>query len=830
MEDFSFKKLLQDCKCICIPEIQRDYAQGRDNEMASEIREGFINSLIPIFAGVLQEKVYLDFIYGYERNGAFEPLDGQQRLTTLFIIHWLFRPDGCEDLIENGQAHLPRSRFRYATRKSSEEFCDALVVRSASELIRQWNDWNKNNSGKAEGASQEEGTIQGEDKSGEKSFSDFIHASEEWFKWTWRYDPTVEAMLKMMDTVLDMLKDNNIKFSSVRYENLDNIKFHKLNLDGQIFTQLGTDEREFKLGEDLYVKMNARGKELSDFDKLKSTLEDELQRQKAEGEINDEDEKIWRNDVDGCWMTYFWQTRGEDDVAEVENKFRRFLNRMIALQLNDALGDDKPQGEEILQKRWDELKKICESTDDSGINKVVERYVSTLHLARFFERNDPGRKFIRLDFRRIIDDVNSILQWVDAEQTKASDITRIACPELQWEPDDDCGSMLPLAESFGHDRRLELSAILSFVRNVDVRQLSENEGVRKDFCDWMRFARNCSLPRNLTQQIDKPYKEANARRAFDRWMELFRARSSADPGYTMRAFIADDLRNAAGIENASVEEERLKARLKNDEEWESVLDEAERNEYLWGQLRAPLNWSKNPDGTHDIGKFKYYAARLNMIFPVADDLKDKFWKAMLCIEDYRFSGQKTLGTFDNDRDFSWKRFMRDEQDGVCAPVLKTFLDSWKEYPDKTLPEFLDSFLSDRSGGITDWRKYVLGIDGLSTNYCQTRGILVDKNGTNIKGHMWLFPKKYIGETVRSYEVFITYLKHCPKPDTVKEDLYDSIIPDADQKNSIVLDNNGDCRRIQVSGNGLYLYKTNQGDETLSADEVINRLRGDGFIS
>lgn len=821
MEDFSFKGLLKECGSICIPEIQRDYAQGRDNEKVCEIREGFINALIPVFAGG-QENINLDFIYGYERNGAFEPLDGQQRLTTLFIIHWLFRPDNCEDLTENDQWHSkPRSRFRYATRKSSSEFCDALVVRSASELLRQWTDWNKKT----------EDSGQAEDKCQEKPFSDFIRTSEEWFKWTWRYDPTVEAMLKMMDTILEILDDNKIKFSAVKYENLDHIKFHKLNLDGRIFTQMGLEEREFKLGEDLYVKMNARGKELSDFDKLKSTLEDELQRQKAEGGIDGDVEKDWRNNIDGRWMTYFWQTRGEDGVVAVEDRFRRFLNRMIALQLDDALGDENLQEEDILKKRWHELKGLCQSTEDSDIDKVVERYVSTLHHARFFEGKDPhGHKFIRLDFKRIIADVNSILQWVDAEQKNAKDITQIACQELKWEPDDR-GSMLPLAESFPHDRRLELSAILSFVRNVDVWQMNENQGVQKDFCDWMRFVRNCSLPRNLTQQIDKPYKEANARRAFSLWMELFKQRSLATQGYTMRDFIADALQYAHGIENASVEEEKLKVRLKkNDEEWECVLNAAESNRYLWGQLRAPLNWSKNPDGTHDIEKFKYYTDRLNQIFPMADALKDKFWKAMLCIEDYRFSGKRTLGIFDNDRDVSWKRFMRDEQDGVCAPVLKKFIDSWKDYPNETFSEFLDRFLMDRSGGITDWRKYVIGIDGLSTEYCRAQGFLVDDNKTGIQGHWWLFPKKQIGQARISYEVFITYLFHCPKPNDIKVSRFHSIEPNADQKNSILLEGNGDYRRIQVNGDGLYSYRTSQGEEKLSADNVINRLRNDGFIS
>lgn len=190
------------------------------------------------------------------------------------------------------------------------------------------------------------------------------------------------------------------------------------------------------------------------------------------------------------------------------------------------------------------------------------------------------------------------------------------------------------------------------MRNVDVRQLNGKQGVQKDFCDWMRFVRNCSLSRNLTQQIDKPYKEANARRAFSRWMVSFKQHSLATQGYTMRDFIADALQYAPGIENASVEEEKLKVRLKkNDEEWECVLNAAESNRYLWGQLRAPLNWSKNPDGTHDIEKFKYYTDRLNQIFPMADASRINSGKPCCVLKITAFQAKErsvfliTTGTF-----------------------------------------------------------------------------------------------------------------------------------------------------------------------------------------
>lgn len=82
---------------IRIPMIQRDYAQGRPswvnsrNRFLSDIQESLMPSGKPL---------HLDFIYGIKQDEdsvrAFCPLDGQQRLTTLFLLHWsLAARDGC---------------------------------------------------------------------------------------------------------------------------------------------------------------------------------------------------------------------------------------------------------------------------------------------------------------------------------------------------------------------------------------------------------------------------------------------------------------------------------------------------------------------------------------------------------------------------------------------------------------------------------------------------------------------------------------------------------------------------------------------------------------
>src|SRR3954452_18231742 len=72
---------------IEIPLIQRDYAQGRNTQAVKRIREQFVGTLCDALMPE-GEPVDLDFVFGdVEESGKFVPLDGQQRLTTLFLLH-----------------------------------------------------------------------------------------------------------------------------------------------------------------------------------------------------------------------------------------------------------------------------------------------------------------------------------------------------------------------------------------------------------------------------------------------------------------------------------------------------------------------------------------------------------------------------------------------------------------------------------------------------------------------------------------------------------------------------------------------------------------------
>ena len=73
---------------IVIPIIQRDYAQGREGK--EDLRKRFLGSLRNALSN--SKELVLDFIYGMQhKRGAqylLVPLDGQQRLTTLWLLHW----------------------------------------------------------------------------------------------------------------------------------------------------------------------------------------------------------------------------------------------------------------------------------------------------------------------------------------------------------------------------------------------------------------------------------------------------------------------------------------------------------------------------------------------------------------------------------------------------------------------------------------------------------------------------------------------------------------------------------------------------------------------
>lgn len=298
-----------------IPLIQRDYAQGRDDPRTSAIRARFLDALH--VALTKDEPIGLDFVYGEVRDGTFEPLDGQQRLTTLFLLHW-YIASRCGALDET---QLWR-RFTYATRPSARRFCERIAKNPLPpELADAPAMW---------------------------------ITDQSWYLHLWRFDPTIQAMLVMLDSIAQRFssEDATLVWERLTREDRPAIWFQLLPID------------EMGAAEDLYIKMNSRGKPLTPFEAFKAHLGQLV----AEAGGHDD----FGHKIDGAWTDLLWPYRGENDI--VDDEFMRyfdFLMEVCEWREGRVRSDDAVTPEQRIsgllassnQRRQEHLNFICAAFD-----------------------------------------------------------------------------------------------------------------------------------------------------------------------------------------------------------------------------------------------------------------------------------------------------------------------------------------------------------------------------------------------------------------------------------------------------------------------------------
>lgn len=248
-------------KKIVIPIIQRDYAQGRKS--AERVRERFLDSL---YGAVTVAPITLDFIYGdIDEAGIMTPLDGQQRLTTLFLLHWYAAKRGSV----SPQEYAFLKNFSYETRYSARDFCALLI-----DYVPSF----------------------------EQDISEEI-IDQPWFPLDWKKDQTISSMLVMLDAIHKKFADVEKLWETLKG---DAISFYFLPI------------KDMGLTDELYIKMNSRGKPLTLFEHFKAELERNLR-----SISNVDAERIMRK-VDIDWTDMLWGYRGEDSI--IDDEFLRYFH------------------------------------------------------------------------------------------------------------------------------------------------------------------------------------------------------------------------------------------------------------------------------------------------------------------------------------------------------------------------------------------------------------------------------------------------------------------------------------------------------------------------
>lgn len=318
----TFPRLMAEESVVIIPKVQRDYAYGRKEAKVEAVLDGMLGTMLDAVCN--NEDVIFDFVYGgpYVKNGVdasgLTPLDGQQRLTTLFLLYFyasLVQPG----VTDNEVAWL--KKFRYETRQSATDFCEALIDTVRGYLLERPKVIVKTEDGEKEtdGKSIFDDVIEGR-----ANLANEISGHPKYMP-SYDSDPTIESMLNVLERIDSIYKSNPMPELWTRLMTGDNIRFYALSLD------------KFGLSDDLYIKMNSRGKKLTPFEIFKSDLE------KAIAKIDGDLKSDVANKLDNAWMDIVWDFANPDVSGEGESRdtivrraddgYMQLINNILRLEL-----------------------------------------------------------------------------------------------------------------------------------------------------------------------------------------------------------------------------------------------------------------------------------------------------------------------------------------------------------------------------------------------------------------------------------------------------------------------------------------------------------------
>lgn len=613
---------------IRIPMIQRDYAQGRPswensrNRFLSDIRESLIQERKPL---------HLDFVYGIKQDedgsDAFCPLDGQQRLTTLFLLHWyLAARDGCfadfQDVFRNAS---DQSRFTYQVRPGGRAFFQALVEQAPS--------------------AQECKTTQPTE----------WFRQQFWFRSIWERDPSVAGALVMLDAIHLYFKDH----SKATFRNLmegDRITFQRLDLDA------------VGLHDDLYLRMNARGRPLTTFETFKARfvklLENKFPGADQLGSCTVKSAKDFANRIDTAWLDFIWNHYGPTDSNSDDTSFvdDALINLFRAVALA-SLEPTKVNAEKIAEKK-----------DSANVSFLAQG-----------KKGEQGKQIFP-DY-----DDFEIGGWLTTKFT--THLIHVleaceSCKEVGSSSDSDFILFQP--PWFGRDRLLDLvvrhgdkkpdyADFLQFaacIRFLTAHGPLLNNEHRIEFHEWNRVVRNLVVNSDVRAET---------------FLEILSGldqlvKGSEDKG--ILAFLAEAEGKLPGFHEDQTIEERFKARLiQAGDSWRSRIYIAENHDYFRGQIGFLLEFSgadpRAQNQTSAQNHFDTYLQRASEMFgPGGLNSEPAYlWeRALLAIHDF-FAGEgwQIWSFLENERgsapawkQTSWKRLLRDS--GNRRSSLKTLWD------------------------------------------------------------------------------------------------------------------------------------------------------------
>lgn len=652
-----YKQLFQRHKHIRIPLIQRDYAQGRPAEI--EVREQFLSTVKEALKKTSNDPTLplnLDFIYGSvegREETRFLPLDGQQRLTTLFLLHWYLawrdeQWDMFTQVFQTGQ----RSRFAYSVRPSSNDFFDALIHYRP--------DLRPENVGKLAP----------------------LISDQPWYVRNWRLDPTIQSVLHMLEAIHKHFVSSTGFFNRLMDESHPAITFQLLDL------------QNFGLSDDLYIKMNARGKPLTAFETFKARYEQELKKQ-FEGRLFNIGEQSFSaadyvaRRLDTTWADLFWALR--------DRRSNLFDSALMNVFRAVALVTRKPDRGAYL--------------NDVGALRLSMPSYTDFH----------SREWLDEHFTL------GIIHLLDVWSAKNGKLTTLLSDSRYFSEKSIFDQIVSSGANRPYAELVQFAAYVAFI--------VKHDGVVDSLVlqEWMRVIKNLS--------VNTEYNRLDDMRRSIAGLNLL-----LDHSYNILQYLAAEDARITGFNEQQIAEEKAKAELLLAHgAWRELIDRAESHGYFQGQIEFLLDFSGILETAGSVGivsldeeghlhrqeEFHDFLQKAEAMFTSSGlvALADFRWeRALLCIGNYLLPSGRNHSFLVNPptEPASWKRLLR----GIGTKNLgprRVLGDLWKRLNSvQNLSTQLDEII-DGTEDLLPWREAFVRTPA-AIGYCSRRLIRRGDNG------------------------------------------------------------------------------------------------------
>lgn len=634
---------------IVIPQLQRDYIQGQREDILSPL----LSSLVDAITDTSKKEVHLNYIYGYgtKDNGrsGFIPVDGQQRLTTLWLLHLYVY-----------SKYFPKEAFNVNLLFRAREYAGRFTCelkKHINELVN----------------------------SKENSIKEAITKAS-WFIAEWKYDKTVDSMIKTLSIIDNRLKNTTREvFNPEGFSRLNRISFQFLNME------------ELGLTDDIYVKMNGRGKPLTYFENLKSWMDS----------YGDNE---WKSRIDNEWASFFWKNRNKNQMhpEEIDDEQQRLfytLSLIYWLQnKNDMLSDIKVDSDSFFET-INYLRSLPTGYSDSAsLSEKPSLEDIKLKIINILRVGKLAIPLYWIENWGIFSE--KVIEWIKTSLDTLTEINDVV--ESQ-------SSLIYF--NFDHTEHTSLvydiamdNAYYDSTIPLLYGLIKTPENCKKEIHQWLRLLRNLVL--NSSIGYDRIVKAFSS---IDLLSELIASSIDTSPVLSTLLCIEQEwnkYESKDGPFTKQMKEECEKAKIANQEEL-SIVEEIENMHTMRGRVSFIFDFLQGEEWTID--SLKSYRDILSILFPDSKKNKTGFKdnlvrRVLMTYEPHKIGNDSGGGKWKHIGNGSedWKNFLCNRDSNKCVKsMIENIRESVCEISHSGVEKYLKSIADEGEFDFTEyWHLFV----------------------------------------------------------------------------------------------------------------------------